>query len=40
MSWMPFVVELLDKLAWPVVLVFAVITLKRLISKGFLSKKS
>lgn len=30
---MQFVVELLDKLAWPVVLVFCVITLKRPISK-------
>jgi len=32
-DWMQFVVELLDKLAWPVVLVFCVITLKRPISK-------
>ncbi|GIU27782.1 hypothetical protein L2719_12725 [Shewanella schlegeliana] len=33
MSWMEFTIELLDKLVWPAVLVFAVITLKRPISK-------
>ena len=33
MSWMQFTIELLDKLAWPLVLVFAVVSLKRPISK-------
>ncbi|ABV85851.1 TM1812 family CRISPR-associated protein [Shewanella pealeana] len=33
MSWMEFIVALLDKLIWPAVLVFGVITLKRPISK-------
>lgn len=33
MSWMEFTIELLDKLVWPGVLVFAVITLRRPISK-------
>ncbi|ABV38696.1 conserved hypothetical protein [Shewanella sediminis HAW-EB3] len=33
MDWMQFVVALADKLAWPVVLVFGVITLKGPISK-------
>lgn len=33
MNWMQFTIELIDKLAWPLVLVFAVISLKRPLSK-------
>ena len=33
MSWMQFTIELLDKLIWPAVLMFAVINLKRPLSK-------
>ncbi|ACJ31276.1 Conserved hypothetical protein [Shewanella piezotolerans WP3] len=33
MDWMQFTIELIDKLAWPLVLVFAVISLKRPLSK-------
>ncbi|GIU20977.1 MULTISPECIES: hypothetical protein [unclassified Shewanella] len=33
MSWMQFTIELLDKLIWPAVLVFAVLSLKRPLSK-------
>ncbi|GIU49234.1 hypothetical protein TUM4438_32420 [Shewanella sairae] len=33
MSWMQFIIELLDKLIWPAVMVFAVLNLKRPLSK-------
>ena len=33
MSWMQFIIALIDKLAWPLVLVFAVISLKRPLAK-------